>query len=160
VIDLLSIFLWLASSSFESVATIHCLAALDLGAGIEQSFNCLIIQNRQAVQSMRRWMDRTLEDNMVDGLFFCATFTGRRMGHTPFMQAGKGTYDTGAEAVEYDPRCSWQGHSRRVGSGVRDYSTESCGVVQPLRIPSVKECNEGAEESTIPQAPNHYGDAE
>jgi len=27
-------------------------------------------------------MDWILEDNMVDGLFFCATPTGRRGGHT------------------------------------------------------------------------------
>ena len=33
------------------------------------------------MQSMGRSMDWTLEDNMVDGLFFCATLTGRR-GHT------------------------------------------------------------------------------
>jgi len=35
---------------------------------------------------MRRSMDWTLEDNMVDGLFFCATLTGRRGGYTPFVQ--------------------------------------------------------------------------
>jgi len=55
------------------------LAALDLGAGVEQPFGCLIIQNSQAMQYMGRSMDWTLEDNMVDGLFFCATLTGRRM---------------------------------------------------------------------------------
>jgi len=48
-------------------------------------------------------MDWTLEDNMVDGLFFCATLTGRRGGHTPFVQAGAGMSDTGAEAVKPDP---------------------------------------------------------
>jgi len=48
---------------------------------------------------------------MVDGLFFCATLTGRRGGHTPFVQAGAETSDTGAEAVEPDPGCSWEGHS-------------------------------------------------
>ena len=63
-------------------------------------------------------MDWTLEDNMVDGLIFCATFTGRRGGHTPFVQAGAGTPDTGAEAVKPDPGSSWQGHSGRVGAGV------------------------------------------
>jgi len=51
---------------------------------------------------------------MVDGLFFCATLTGRREGHTPFVQAGAETCDTGAEAVEPDPGSSWEGHSRRV----------------------------------------------
>jgi len=71
-----------------------------------------------------RSMDWTLNDNMVDGLFFCATLTGRR-GHTPFVQAGAETSDTGAEAVEPDPHFSWQGHSRRVGAGVGNESAES-----------------------------------
>jgi len=68
-------FSWASSSN-------HCLAALDLGVGVEQPFHCLIVQNRQAVPSMRRSVDWTLEDNMVNGLFFCATLTGRRGGHT------------------------------------------------------------------------------
>jgi len=38
-------------------------------------------------------MDWTLEDDMVDGLFFCATLTGRRGGLTPFVQAGVETSD-------------------------------------------------------------------
>ena len=40
-------------------------------------------------------MDWTLEDNMAGGLFFCAILTGRRGGHTPFVQAGSETSDTG-----------------------------------------------------------------
>ena len=88
------IFFFWASSSF-----IHFLGALDLGAGLEQPFDCLIVQNRQAVQSMGRSMDWTLEDNMVDGLFFCAIFTGRRGGHTPFVQAGAETSDTGGRRL-------------------------------------------------------------
>jgi len=50
----------------------HCLAALNLGAGVDQLFDCLIVHNRQAVQSTRRSMDWTFEDNMVDGVFFSA----------------------------------------------------------------------------------------
>jgi len=59
-------------------------------------------------------MGWTLEDNMVDGLFFCATLTGRRGGHTPFVQAEANASDTGAQAVKSDPRCSWEGHSERL----------------------------------------------
>ena len=55
-------------------------------------------------------MDWTVVDDMVDGLF-CATLTGRRGGHTPFVQAGVETSDTGAEAVEPDPGSSWEGLS-------------------------------------------------
>jgi len=80
----------------------HCLAALDFGASVEQPFDCLIVQNCQAVQSVKRSMDWSLEDNMVDGLFFCATLTGRRGGHTPFVQAGVETSDASAEAVKLD----------------------------------------------------------
>ena len=96
-----SSFVW--ASSF-----IHCLATLNFGAGFEQPFGCLIIQNRQAVQ---RSIDWTLENNMVDGLFFCATLTGHRGGHTPFVQAGAETSNTSAGAVEPDPGSSWESHS-------------------------------------------------
>jgi len=81
-------------------------------------------------------MDWTLEDNMVDGLFFCATFTSRRGGHIPFVQAGAETSDTSAEAVEPDPGSSWEGHSGGLPV-VGDENAESCGVVRPLRIPLV-----------------------
>jgi len=47
-------------------------------------------------------MDWTLEDHTVNGLFFCATLTGRRGGQTPFVQAGAETSDTSAEAVKPD----------------------------------------------------------
>jgi len=48
---------------------------------------------------------------MVDGLF-CATLTGRRGGHTSFVQTTAETSNAGAEAVEPDPRSSWEGYSR------------------------------------------------
>jgi len=44
-------------------------------------------------------MDWTVEDNRVDGLFFCTTLTGRRGGHTSFVQAGVETSDTCGEGV-------------------------------------------------------------
>jgi len=77
-----------SSSSFELVVDTTCLATLGLRAGVEQPFDCLIIQNHQAMQFTGRSMDWTLEDNMVDGLFFCTTLTGCRGGPTPFVQAG------------------------------------------------------------------------
>jgi len=75
-------------------------------------------------------MDWTFEDNMVDGLFFCATLTGRRWDHIPFVQAGAETSDTGAEAVKPDPNCSRKDHSKRVCAGVGYESAESYRVVQ------------------------------
>jgi len=89
------------------------------------------------MQSIGRSMDWTLEDNMVDGLFLCATLTGRRGGHTPFLQAGAEMSNTSAEAVKPDPGSSWEGHSGGVGAGVGDESAEACGVVRPLRFPLV-----------------------
>ena len=82
-------------------------------------------------------MDWTLEDNKVADLFFCVTLTGRRGGHTPFLQAGEETSDTGVEVVKPDPRCSFQGHSRMVSAGVGDENAEPRSVVRPLRIPLV-----------------------
>ena len=72
---------------------------------------------------------------MVDGLFFCATLTGRRGGHTPFVQAGAETSITGAEADKPDAGSSWEGHSWVVDAGVGEESAESCGIVRPLHIP-------------------------
>ena len=126
-----------SSSSFERVVAVHCLVVLDLGAGVEQPFDCLIVQNRQAVQSIRRSMEWTLEDNVVDGLFFCATLTSCRGCHTPFVQTGTETSETGAETVKPEPVSSWESHSMKVGAGVGDESTESRSVVQPLRPPLV-----------------------
>jgi len=80
-------------------------------------------------------MDWTSKDNMVDGLFFCDTLTGRRGSHAPLVQAGAEMSDTGAEAVRPDPGSSWEGHSWGVGAGVGDENAESCGTVCPLRIP-------------------------
>jgi len=91
-------------SSFEQVVTIHWLAALDLGTSVEQPFDCLIIQNRQAVQLMWMSMDWTWKVNMVDGLF-CATFKGCRRGCTPFVQAGAETADTGVEVLSQTHEC-------------------------------------------------------
>ena len=71
---------------------------------------------------------------MVGGLFICATLTDRRGGHTPFVQAGAETTDTGAEAVKPKPGSSWEGHSRGVGAGVGDENAESCGVARQLSI--------------------------
>jgi len=48
---------------------------------------------------------------MVDDLFFCATLTGRRGGHTLFVQAGAEKPDTGAEAVKPGPGSSCEGHT-------------------------------------------------
>ena len=106
-----------SSFVFRELFVYPLLGRLDIGAGVEQPFGCLIVQNRQAVQSVGWSMDWTVEDDMVDGLF-CATLTGRRGGHTPFVQAGAETSDTGAEAVEPDPGSSWEGHSGCVCTGV------------------------------------------
>jgi len=68
---------------------------------------------------------------MVDGLFFCATLTGRRGGDIPFVQAGAETSDTIAEAVKPYPGLSWEGYSGGVGTGVGDENAESLGGYPP-----------------------------
>ena len=55
-----------------AILSIHCLDTLDLGAGVEQPFDYLIVQNRQAVQSMLgRLMDWTVKDIMAT---VCSSF--------------------------------------------------------------------------------------
>ena len=104
------------------------MAALDLGADVEQPFDCLIVQKRQTVQSMRRSMNWTLEENMLDGrLFFCATLTGRRRGHSPFVQTGAETSDTSAVVVKPDPGSSWECRSVGMGAWCRGCK---CGILR------------------------------
>ena len=124
----------LLTLSFERIL-IHCLAALDLVAGVEQPFDCVIVQKRQAVQSMGRSIDWTLEDNMVDGLFFCVTLTGRRGGHTPFVQAGveNGCLHLRRRAFALDGRLRTE-WSRCPGSMAR----RARDSVTPLRRSSVR----------------------
>jgi len=50
-----------------------------------------------------------MKNNMANGLFFCVTLTSCKRDHTPLVQAGAETSDTGAEALKPDPGCSWQG---------------------------------------------------
>jgi len=85
-------------------------------------------------------MDWTFEDNMIDGLFFCTTLTGRRGGHTQFVQAGAEASENGAEAIEPDPGCSWEGHSEGVGAGVGDESAESCRIVRYQLVATLMLC--------------------
>ena len=120
-------FFWASCSN-------HCLVALDLRAGVEQPFGYIIIQNSQPVQSMGRSMDCTLEDSMVNGLFFCPTLTGHRGGHTPFVQAGAVTSNTSAEGVKPDEGFSWEGHSGGwvLVSGMKVRSLVPL-VIRPLR---------------------------
>jgi len=89
-----------------------------------------IVSSSRTVQSVGRSGNWTLEDNMVDGLFFSATLKGRRGGHTPFVQAGAEASNTGAEAVKPDPGSSWEGHSRRVGWGWK-YGVSWCSPTFP-----------------------------
>jgi len=70
-------------------------------------------------------MDWTLEDNMVDGLFSCATLKGRRGGHIPFLQTGAEASDSGAEVVKPDAGSSWEGHSGGMDASVGDENAES-----------------------------------
>ena len=119
-----------SSSLFEPVLSVHCLAALDLGAGVEQPIDYLIIQNRQAVQSIGRAMDGTLEDNMFNGLIFFATLKA-----IPHLCKQDGERLT---LVLW--RLSWT-HAvlGKVISGVwvGDKSTEFRSTLQPFHIPSV-----------------------
>jgi len=61
------------------------LIGAQIGASVERPFDSIVIQNCQAIHSIRSSMNSTVKDHMVSGLFFCATLTGRRRGHTPFV---------------------------------------------------------------------------
>ena len=112
------------------------MAALDLGTGVEQPFDCLIVQNRQAVQSMRgRWNGHWRETWST----VCSS--------VPHSQATKEVLPHLCKQERKRPTPVWRRLSRtqalfgrvtpRVGAIVRDENAESCGVVRPFRIPLV-----------------------
>jgi len=61
---------------------------------------------------------------MFDSLFFCGTLTSRRGSHTPFVQTGTETPDTGVEEVKPNPGSSWEGCSGGMDAGVGDENVE------------------------------------
>ena len=125
-----------SSSSFEPVVAIHCLAALHPRAGVESLFKFPIIQNRRAVQSTGRSMDWTLED-MVDGLFFCATPTAAEEA-IPHLYKKELKRPTPVRRRLRGPTPFLGGSFEWVSdAGVGDESTESCRVVRPLCFPLV-----------------------
>jgi len=101
------------------------LATLDFGAGVEQPFGCLIVQNRQAVHSVVRSMDWRLEDNMVDGLVFCATLTGRRGRPYPI-----GT--SRSRNVQHQCGGGWSGPRLFLGGSFRGVSHHWVGPITNL----------------------------
>ena len=112
------------------------MAALDLVADVEQTFNCPIVQNRQAMQTMGS-MDWTL---WTTWSMVCSS--------APHSQATE-------EAIPHLYKQEWKRSTpvRRwpsrtqallgkviptgVDGSVGDENVESCGVVRPLRIPLV-----------------------
>jgi len=57
---------------FEPTHMLH----YDLGAGVQQPFDCFVIRCNQTIHSMGKSMDCTMEDSMVTCQFFCATLPG------------------------------------------------------------------------------------
>jgi len=93
-----------SSSSFETVLSIHGLATLGLGAGVERPIDCVMIQNGQAVQSTGRLVDR-LDIGRQHGQQFDLlrhTHNPQKRSY-PFIQTGEETSATGVVAVR--PRC-------------------------------------------------------
>ena len=105
-------------------------SAIYTGVPIHRSSSdCLIIQNRHAMQSMERSMDSRLNDNIVDSLCFCTTLTGRRGGHTHLHKQ---------ERKRPTPVRRWLSWTQALlgrvilGVSAGDENAEFCGVVYPL----------------------------
>ena len=74
-------FVSYCSSSLRENVLLNCMSSSfipllgspSLGAGFENLFDCLIIQNRRAMHSTGKSMDWTVNDNLVNDLFFRTT---------------------------------------------------------------------------------------
>jgi len=113
----------------------HCLAALDLGTGVEQLFNCLIVQHRQAMQSMRRSMEwrttwatvcSSAPHSQVAEEAIPHFYKQKRKRPTPVRRRLSRT-----QALLVRDIPGW------VGAGVGDENAESCGAVRPLSDPPI-----------------------
>jgi len=69
---------------------------------------------------------------MVYGLFFCATLTGRRGGHTPLTQAGA---SNGRDKVFTHTRCQNWKTAAETGKGLNKHSA-SKSHIQAVMCPS------------------------
>ena len=124
----------ISSSSFERVLAV-----------VKHPLGCLSVLNCQAMQSMGRSMDWTLEDNMVDG---CSSaphsqdaeeviphlYKQERKRPTRMWKQFSRTYAVLETSDTADLRCSWESHSRSVVADVGDESMKPRSVVQPLRL--------------------------
>jgi len=79
----------------------------------------------------RHAIDWTVKDNMVNGLFFCATLTIRRRGHTPICVSRSGNVRHRCGGGQAGPTLFL------VGANVGNESTKYRSILQPLRIPLV-----------------------
>ena len=130
---------------FRASCSNQCLAALDLGADVEQPFDCLIVQNRQATQSMGK----------VDGLD-----TGGQHGWYLISSSDNNNIRGGAQWTDHQWNAEWADNPTRLrifipdtdthpGSAlsasapVSDVSALACtnGVWSPLRPVSVAQKN-------------------
>jgi len=115
------------------------LAALDLGAGVELSFGCLIEPSGRPEVSGHavRGEVNGLDIGGQHGRWFVLL----RHTHRPQKEAIPRLYKHERKRPTLgrrpDAGSSWEGHSRGVGDGVGDESAEACVTVCPLRIPLV-----------------------
>jgi len=123
------------SSSFDPVLSVHCLAALDLGAGVGSHS---IVSSSWTIRPCSPWGGRWSGHWRPTWLTVCSEPHSQAAdGAIPRVCKRERKRHNGAEAVKPDPRCSWQGHLRRVGAEVGDESTKSRSALQSLRIPPV-----------------------
>jgi len=126
----------MTGSGLRSPASNHCLASLDLGADAEQPFDCLIVQNRQAVQSISRSMDIGGQHGQRFVLLRHTHRPQRRPYSICTSRSGNVWHWCGGGWAW--PTLFLTGlFQGGVGASVGDESMESRSGLQPLHIPSV-----------------------
>ena len=136
MIDLLSLFLRLLlrrlSQLLLSTAWSHNISGQALSSHS-------IVPSSRTVRPCSPWGGRWIGHWRTTWSTICSSVPQSQAAEgaiPPFLLTGAETSDTGAEAIKPDPRCFWEGHSRRVG-GCRGWKYGVSCVVRPLRIPLV-----------------------
>ena len=68
-----------------------------------------VVSSSRTVRPCSPWGGRWIWHWRTTWSTVCSS--GRRGGHTPFVQAGAEIHDTGADSVKPESSCSWEGHS-------------------------------------------------
>ena len=116
---------------------IHLPMGFDAGSGGIMPASSIVIQNCQTSQLSRFSTYGSRCDNLVCGLIGGATIANRGGSETPFVHGRMKTPNTSPQAIQLNPRCFGQAHSKGPRTGPGNENMEYRLAFRILRAPSI-----------------------